>query len=744
MLEIQVHPSRNVNPLEIALNFTSDSILIVESRDGSESFRLSFVNRTFADMYGVPESELLGKEFSSFWEGGRLPESLKVKLKLGLSFKAVMKLPLKEREGLAFEASCYPIPHEESNRTEWVFVLKHSEEKKRLRDSMLRMADQLNLVAEFAPILLCCVDREGIFRLATGKGWDGLGLAKEDIVGASVKDIFGANEKFVEDIGAALKGEIETSVNTIKGRHFDFHYAKLSDDEGAAVGLVGVGVDVTERVEHEEQLLNAKERAEAATRAKSEFLANMSHEIRTPLNSILGFSEILSQAVGDASLKEYTKSIRSSGKNLLMLINDILDLSKIESGRLETSRHPVQIGELASELRSLFLLQAKDKGLELEVDDVSCRSKVLMLDAMRVRQILVNLVGNAIKYTKKGYIQVMFELREETKGYKLLARVKDTGLGIKKELQAEIFDPFTQHHTRAGGVGLGLSITKRLLDAMGGEISVESEEGKGSVFTVSFNGIELAETSYSEAASEAIDTEHLDFSGSTFLLVDDLRENLRVLRLFLSNTHARILEATSGEEALSLVERIAPDLILMDIRMPGLDGKETVKELRAKTKCKDTPIIAITAHAFQEDANNLLESGFDAFIAKPVGKAQLLETIAKIIKPKAKSLQGDVKIKGVQGEDLPLVQLVHHLEGEGLDKWEKAKGSSILGELKEFHEYLCAIGAKTKDRRLGAFNDSLGEHLRLYDLGNASALIETFPELIEEIQSCQKKAANSI
>lgn len=727
-----------MNSHEIAANYTSESILIGSLLTESSQFRVQYANRTFIHTFGYDREDIVGHDIALLFGKNKLPENVSLKLKLGLSFRVELKLYSKKGDLFVFEAFCSPLPSDSQNQDEWVFVLRPTEEKKRFQDSLLRISDQLNLVAQYAPIILCGVDKKGVFRLATGKGWETLGLVKEEVVGASVESVFCENKKFIDDIKGAIEGKCLSSVNTINNHHFDFHYVNLNNHDGTSIGLVGVGVDVTERVEHEKQLLNAKEKAEAATRAKSEFLANMSHEIRTPLNSILGFSEILSHAVEDAVLKEYTKSICTSGKNLLSLINDILDLSKIESGKLELNLRPTQIAEIVGELETLFSFQSKNKGLKFHVEAEDCMDKVLQLDSVRVRQILVNIIGNAIKYTSTGSVSAHLSLKTSADDgtVSLEAKIVDTGPGIKKEIQNEIYEPFTQHHQHSGGVGLGLSITKRLLGMMDGSISLLSKENHGSTFIVDIPRLTLCDTSNGQVLDAVDVDENIDFLDQTILIVDDLRANLDILRVFLSNTSARIVEASNGEEALNIVDKFHPDLILMDIRMPKMTGDKAVELLRQKPLCLGTPIIAITAHAFQEDEARFIDLGFDGFLAKPVSKSELLGTLKRHMPYKVLSNSETTFAPRLDISVENSVELIDYLENECMPLWEKAHTSPIIRDLKEFEQFLRSNPLVFYNSGLSCFVKKLGEYLRSYDMGSAANLLETFPTLVEEIKIC--------
>jgi signal transduction histidine kinase/DNA-binding NarL/FixJ family response regulator len=411
------------------------------------------------------------------------------------------------------------------------------------------------------------------------------------------------------------------------------HCKRLDDGQGGLLALVVSLEDITLLAQKEDQL-------EAATRAKSEFLANMSHEIRTPMNAIIGFTDVLRRGSlrQDADAARHLAIIHSSGKHLLNLINDILDLSKVESGRLETERVPLAPHLIAREVMATLDERARSKGLQLALDVPLALPERIVGDPARLRQILTNLVGNAIKFTERGSVTVRLQLAADGDRRRYLIDVEDTGIGIPHDKLESVFEPFVQAESsttrRFGGTGLGLTISRNFARAMGGDITATSTYGQGARFRVTLDAGDLADvTMLSPQALAAVALElqapsasHWRFPDRQVLVVDDGDHNRSLVRLLLEEVGLRVSEAENGQVALDRMAATAYDLVLMDMQMPVMDGATATRALRARG-CR-TPVVALTANVMKGFERELEEAGFSGYQAKPIDREALMKTLA--------------------------------------------------------------------------------------------------------------------
>jgi len=402
--------------------------------------------------------------------------------------------------------------------------------------------------------------------------------------------------------------------------------------------------ELEESIQKLENEIETRQRAEqeaiTANKTKSQFLANMSHEIRTPLNAIIGFSELLKNEVTLEKHKNYVRTIDSSGKTLLVLINDILDLSKIEADKMELQYSNVSIRAIIQDMYQMFLQDIQAKGLSYYTEIDPDIPETMVLDEVRIRQILFNLIGNAVKFTKQGSILVFVkQCFTDDSMLNLIIGVRDTGIGIPDDQQHLIFESFRQKDgqqlSEYGGTGLGLAITKRLIELMHGTISVKSQLNKGSVFQFELPDVMVSSSTQDVSLSKPVDTtddiEKIVFDAAKILVVDDMLNNQILMESFLDDFSFQVYTASNGVEACEKAKEILPDIIFMDIKMPVMDGFEATQKLKADSMTCKIPIVILSASAMKGISNDLEKIKYEDYLTKPVSQREIIESLKKFI-----------------------------------------------------------------------------------------------------------------
>lgn len=431
------------------------------------------------------------------------------------------------------------------------------------------------------------------------------------------------------------------------------------------------------------RLREDKERAEAISKTKSAFLANISHELRTPLNAVIGFSELLAMKVKDKQLKEYTNAILIAGKSLLTLITDVLDLSKVEANKMEIIKKPTSLRSIVDDITQVFSIKAHRKSIEISSQISDSVPDYIYIDEARIRQVLINLVGNAMKFTDRGYIKIKADI-DSVENNKiipnLIIEVEDSGRGIDKEDLDKVFEEFRQVGSQKGikGSGLGLAICKRLLSLMDGSISVSSELGKGSRFYILIKNVDIAKLPHESVGGGSIEPLSVVFNDATILIVDDTEQVRDYLKEALTMLNLVVFAAEDGRSGLQMLETVKPDLVILDLKMPDMDGVEVCNNIKNSPEYSNIPVIAFTASVQDEELAGLEYKGFDGILKKPVKLNDLTNVLTKYLK--YSSIQSNEKEKAKTEVNYKLSE---ECKQELMPVWPRIKNNGLVVKMKD-------------------------------------------------------------
>ena len=629
-------------------------------------------------------------------------------------------------------------------------LLKEIKDRKRVELELQKLSNVVEQAADHVLI----TNKEGIIQYVNPAFEHGTGYSKEEVIGLTpnlLKSEANHSLNFRKLWETVLSGKTYRGESINKKKNGELYFESMTvtplfDVNNNITHLVSVGSDITERRQAEADKI-ARDAADQANKAKSLFLANMSHEIRTPMNAIIGFSDLLYANIKDEKPRSQIDAIRSSGKNLLRIINDILDLSKIESGKMAIQREYINILDLIKEIETIFAYITKEKGIEFVIHLTKDIPSILLIDETRVRQILFNLIGNAIKFTEKGTVSltVMKKAKGEDQ-IDLIIAVKDTGIGIPADQQKLVFEAFTQQDgqrsAQYGGTGLGLTITKRLVEMMGGHIDLKSETGKGSIFTLTLPDIKIKVRDKKVSGICSVDHSLLFFEKGVVLIADDNEENRQYLVDLLSQFPLRLIVAENGAEAIVKARKYRPEVILMDLKMPVMNGSEASYRLKKYAATKNIPIIALSASSpetLEGQKGTLL---YDDFLLKPIIAAELLELLKKYLKFSLNSKSATVE-SAISVElkfNLNLAQkgmlpgLIAHLENEYVPIFKDIARKQVIGQIKTFGDQLNMLGKNYSNPIVTDFGKELSTYANNFEISKMMKILLTFPEIVNRLK----------
>ena len=484
------------------------------------------------------------------------------------------------------------------------------------------------------------------------------------------------------------------------------------------------------------ELKYAKIEADKANDAKSEFLANMSHEIRTPLNAVIGISELLSNTIEDEKQQNYMKTINNAGNSLLLIINDILDLSKIESGKMELNFKPIKLHAIFKEIETIFMQEVHRKEIEFFVEIPNHIPEMILFDEVRIRQILLNLIGNAVKFTENGYVKLSIQATPSFKHnhVDLHLSIEDTGIGIPENEKERIFQAFTQISGQSikkyGGTGLGLSITKKLVEMMNGKISLESEVNKGSQFLLEFTNVQIVDVQLLPEETESSYYWKYKHLGTTILVVDDNKSHRIFLKELLSSIGIRVLQAESGFEAIKVCELEKPDLIISELVMPLMDGMDLFTKLKQNPLTSGIPIIALSSDLPET-------SKFDGYLNKPVNIDQLLCKILTFIQKKNVLYPGFLAPKESLNKDMSNLpsDVLSDIRNQLNPLLKKVETSMIISTVKKIAAELITLGQKHHSESITIEGKELMSYAECYDIVNIKLKLRHIEKILSEDNS---------
>ena len=608
----------------------------------------------------------------------------------------------------------------------------------------------------FASVII--TDSDGYIEYSNPRFTEITGYSREEVLGKKPGIIKSGHQdsQFYEELWNTIRSG-ERWQNEIINRKKDgtiyweqINISPIKDSEERITHFVAVKIDITEKKKGEEEINKAKELAEQANKAKSEFLASMSHEIRTPMNAILGFAELLSLKITDEMQSSYLDSIRSSGKTLLNLINDVLDLSKIDAGRMNVNIDFFDPFHLFKDIEYMFSLKAQEKGLDFKVEVDMNLPVSIETDEIRLRQILINLIGNAVKFTEKGFVKVSSKcIRsysiDNDQFIDFRIDIADSGIGISEQFRDIMFTPFTQQegqdNKRYGGTGLGLTITRRLVQLLNATLTVESKPGNGSTFSIHFEKIRTSIKMQSSSTLLTITKDKIKFISSSIIIADDVENNRNYIKGVIENTGIQIFESDNGLTTLELAKMHMPNAIITDIKMPGIDGFELLKRIKEIPELKHIPVVATTASTSVEDKNKLFMHNFDGILIKPIQVNDVFLELMRILphtiienESEGTETEGisnepyGISISAISDEHVQTVKRM--LETDLYTIWKTFDEQQPLSEVEAFAGKCRELGQKYELGILISYGNRLLSAINNFDIDNMLKTLSDYRKLL--------------
>ncbi len=734
----------------ILINNQSEGVTLVDENENFE-----FANPAANKIFGLPDPDLLDRNLKNFVDPTEFAfyQNETSKRKEGINGCYETTITRADNEKRLLEVSSSPIFDNENNFVSTISIFRDITEEKEAKIALLESEEKFRKIIETANDAIFITDvKSGIIMEVNKKAEQLLGRTKNDIIGLHQSKLHPQNRNTTEYFKELHEHSSESvairemQIVNSNGEHIPVEISSSTFALNEKMIALGIFRDISERNQAIINLKKAKEAAETANQAKNIFLANVGHEIRTPLNSVIGFADLLYSKIDSPSLRGHIKSIRSSGQILLNLINDILDLSKIEAGKLKITKEPIYLKHIIGNIKHIISYETMKKKIDFIVSFPDNIPKNIFLDELRLQQILLNLVSNAVKFTKKGFVKMSMDFTITDSEYgNLTISVEDSGIGIPMEEQEKIFETFYQRdrqdNRKYGGTGLGLAISKKLVKMMNGTISLKSTEGSGSIFTTQFDHLKYSIPKNKTPRTKDADDLKINFKPANILIVDDLKPDRDLVISTMRDCPFNIYEAEDGEQGISLTQTHKPDIIFMDLRMPAPDGFATVKAIKANINLQHIPVIAITSSAVDDVGHSLKDFGFDGFLRKPIQRKDIYNELKKHIKYSVDDELKDERTKKQVDKILTcacspqkIKEIIKTLETDFMREWKEFEHRQSIQGADKFAEKIKNIGSEHNISLLLDYGNELSFQAKNLDIENMLLKISEFPNLISSLR----------